>query len=97
MTPLPQIQNTMTDVLHIAPSLLKVVIGAEVGPLRESVSQVEQARQQLTAIECAMKLVLQLLEAADNKPLMSDDLHCLLAPLGENLSKVIAGLDTVLG
>ncbi|MBA1289195.1 DUF1484 family protein [Pseudomonas japonica] len=96
MTHLTHIQANLIDLVSNGPSTFRDSLGAEVKALSEALAQAERVRYELNAVEGAMELVLQLLDAAHARPLMGEHLHCLLSPLQAKLSKSLTGLDEVL-
>lgn len=58
--------------------------------------QVQQATSELNSTNSALELVLELLDAAHDKALSGDQLHCLLQPLQEKLALSLTNLDEVL-
>jgi hypothetical protein len=96
MTQLSQIQNSLVDLTHKQPVLCKDTLAAQVAAMQSALHEVNAARNELNAVEGAMELILQLLEAAHAKSLIGDHLHCLLSPLQAKLRASLIRLDEVL-
>jgi hypothetical protein len=94
----PSLANTkqLAGLVDRALDLPRDSLEAEVSGMQEALGRIEAARNELNAVDGALKLVLQLLETADTEPLMGDHLHCLLSPLQARLSQSLTGLDEVL-
>ena len=91
-----EIERNLLKLIESAPTLVAEALKAEAESLRSTVDAVERTRQQLNIIECSMRILLQLLDEADEKQLVSFHLHCLLTPIRVKLLEAITSLDSSL-
>lgn len=96
MKSFPEIQRNILNLIKSAPTLIADALKTETKSLSSTVDAVEQARQQLNVIECSIRIILELLEEADEKQLASFHLHCLLTPMHDRLMDTIIKIDTTL-
>jgi hypothetical protein len=96
MKAFPEIQRNFMNLIECSPTSVADALKVEAASLRLTIDTVEQARQQLNIIECSMRILLELLEEADAKQLVSSHLYCLLMPMHSRLLDTIIKIDTAL-
>jgi hypothetical protein len=96
MTSLIQIQRNLEILIRQYDSISANEIGIEIISLCKTATKLDEVRNQLNAMECGMRTVLELLDTAENKYMTCSQFQCLLSPFHKQLMSTAIVLDNLL-
>lgn len=80
MIDLSKTHKALIELVHNFPSAYKQ-FETELLQMGDAINRLEKARNDLGSAECTIRVILELLDAADTTYLKASDIHCLLTPL----------------
>lgn len=96
MTSLIQIQRHLANLIEQPDFMSSEEITTEIRSLYKTATELDEIRNQLNAMEYAMRTMLELLDTAENKPMACSQFHCLLSPFHKQLILTAGRLDGLL-
>jgi hypothetical protein len=85
--------KTLVDFIHSSPASAFEQFETEVLQIGSTINRLEKARSDLSSAECSIRVILELLDAADTRQFKASDLHCLLVPLHIKISDAFNHFD----
>lgn len=96
MTNLIEIKRNLEILIQQSDSIPATEIDIEIRSLCKTAKKLDEVRNQLNAMECGARTVLELLDTAENKDMTCSQFHCLLSPLHKQVLSAAGELDDLL-
>lgn len=81
MMGLSKTHKALVDFVHSLPLSVCEQFETELLKMGNAINKLERARNDLSSAECSIRVILELLDAADTRQFKASDLHCVLVPL----------------
>ncbi|MBF7145028.1 MULTISPECIES: DUF1484 family protein [Pseudomonas] len=93
MMGLSKTHKALVDFVHSLPASACDQFETELLKMSNLINRLEKSRSDLSSAECSLRVILELLDAADTRQFKASDLHCLLVPLYMKISDAFNRFD----